>query len=202
MVPGRGRLRAAAVCTVVAALALSGCSGSTTPEAEPVTASSGSSPSAEASPSPSATAAAEPSVPAAPEPPRARRGPAGQRAFAQFVMEAWSWALRSNDASPLLDVSSSRRQPCDGCSALDKELAGRAKEGWYVDFPGLDVARTRIRRAGDTVVATSKVGIPESDSYEADGSYRSTSPAHDDATFTVTMRLTKSGYRLVSFRVG
>ena len=46
------------------------------------------------------------------------------------------------------------------------------------------------------------MAIPESDSYQDDGSYRSTSPAHEDATFTVTMRLTKTGYRLVSFRVG
>jgi hypothetical protein len=188
--------------TLVFALALSGCSGSATPEAEPVTASSGSSPSAATSPSPSPTASAEPAVPEAPAPPKAHRGPAGQKAFAQFVMDAWSWSLRSNDASPLLDVSPARTRPCDGCKTLAKELAGRAKEGWYVDFPGLDVGRTRLRRAGDTVVAASTVGIPQSDSYQADGSYRSTSPAHDDATFTVTMRLTRSGYRLVSFRVG
>ena len=37
-------------------------------------------------------------------------------------MDAWSWSLRTNDASPLLDVSTSRKQPCDGCAALDKEL--------------------------------------------------------------------------------
>ncbi len=202
MVPGRGRLRAAAVITLLVVPALGGCTGSGTPEAEPGTASSGSSPSAATSPSPSVSPVAEPSVPAAPEPPRTRKGPAGQKAFAAFVMDAWSWSLRTNDASPLLDVSPSRKQPCDGCAALGKELRGRAKEGWYVDFPGLDVSRTRLRQSGDTIVATSDVAIPESDSYQDDGSYRSTSPAHEDATFTVTMRLTKTGYRLVSFRVG
>ena len=189
----------AAVVTLLAAAALGGCTGSGTPEGVPVTESSGSSPSVASSTTPSAAAASASETPA---PPKARRSPAGQRAFARFVMDAWAWALRTNDASPLLDVSASRRQPCDGCRALSQELSGRAKEGWYVDFPGLDVERTRLRRAGDTVVATSQVSIPESDSYNDDGSYRSTSPAHEDATFTVTMRSTKSGYRLVSFRVG
>jgi hypothetical protein len=207
MVPGRGRLRAAALTTLLVLPAVSGCSGSGTPEAEPGTASSGSSPSVAASPSQSVdvTPAAEPSapsVPPAPEPPQGRTGPAGQEAFARFVMDAWAWSLRTNDATPLLDASLSRKAGCDGCSSLAKELRGRAKEGWYVDFPGLDVGRTKLRRNGDTVVATSAVSIPESNSYTDDGSYRSTSPAHEDATFTVTMRVTRSGCRLVSFRVG
>lgn len=184
------------------AAALAGCTGSSdTPDALPSTASSGSSPSAESSPSPSADSSAS-AVPDPPLPPKARKGPEGQEAFARFVMEAWSWSLRTNDASPLLEVSPSRKQPCDGCRTLDRELDARAKEGWYVDFPGLTVASTRLRPAGDTVVATAKVAIPESDTYQDDGSYRSTSPAHEDATFTVTMRLTKAGYRLVSFSVG
>lgn len=202
MVPGRGRLCAAAVITLLVVPTLGGCTGSDRPQTAPGSASSGSSPSAEPSGSPSPSPSAEPSVPAAPEPPKPRKGAAAAKSFARFVMDAWSWSLRANDASPLLDVSPSRKQPCDGCAGLDKELSGRAKEGWYVDFPGLEVARTRLRKAGDTVVATSQVGIPESDSYQDDGSYRSTSPAHQDATFTVTMRRTEDGYRLVSFRVG
>jgi hypothetical protein len=105
-------------------------------------------------------------------------------------------------STELLEASLSRKAGCDGCATLSKELRGRAKEGWYVDFPGLDIHRTKLRRTGDTVVATSAVSIPESNSYEDDGSYRSTSPAHENATFTVTMRLTRSGCRLVSFRVG
>jgi hypothetical protein len=202
MLQRRGRLPAATATAALVAAALAGCTGSSdTPDALPSTASSGSSPSAESSPSPSADSSAS-AVPDPPLPPKARKGPEGQEAFARFVMEAWSWSLRTNDASPLLEVSPSRKQPCDGCRTLDRELHARAKEGWYVDFPGLTVASTRLRPAGDTVVATAKVAIPESDTYQDDGSYRSTSPAHEDATFTVTMRLTKAGYRLVSFSVG
>jgi hypothetical protein len=202
MVPAGGRLRAAAVIALLVGPVLGGCSGSGTPDARPDPASTSPTPSAATSPSPSAAPAAEPSVPAAPEPPKPRKGTAGQKAFAGFVMDAWSWSLRTNDASPLLAASPSRKQPCDGCAALAEELAGRAEAGWFVDFPGLEVARTRLRQSGDTVVATSAVSIPESDSYQDDGTYRSTSPAHEDASFTVTMRLGKAGYRLVSFRVG
>lgn len=202
MLQRRGRLPSAAVAAALLA-ASGGCTGSSgTPDAMPSTASSGSSPSTGSSPSPSATAPSESPVPAPPAPPHARRGPKGQEAFARFVMDAWSWSLRTNDASPLLEVSPSHRQPCDGCRTLERELDTRAKEGWYVDFPGLTVERTRLHPTGDTVVAASKVVIPESDTYQDDGSYRSTSPAHEDATFTVTMRLTKAGYRLVSFTVG
>jgi hypothetical protein len=116
-------------------------------------------------------------------------------------MAAWSWSLRANDAGPLLAVSPSRKQPCRGCGPLEKELAQRAGDGWYVDFPGLSVDRTRLRRDGREVVATSKVDIPESDSFLDDGTYRSTNPAHPGATFVVRMRLTKGEYRLVSFGI-
>jgi hypothetical protein len=202
---GRGRLRAVAVTTAIAVAALAGCSTSDdAPEAAE--------PSASASGAASAGASAEPAQgdgtgqdaqePPAPEVPRPRKGPRGQKAFARYVMAAWSWSLRANDAGPLLDVSPSRKQPCRGCRPLEKELAQRAKQGWYVDFPGLAVDRTRLRREGADVVATSKVDIPESDSFLEDGSYRSTSPAHPNATFTVRMRLTKGEYQLVSFTVG
>ena len=188
----------AAVITLATTLGLGGCSESeNTPAATPSTTTSVS-PAADPIPGPSATTAAEP---AAPQPPRARRGPAGQEAFARFVMDAWSWSLRTNDASPLLDAGVSRKQPCDGCTTLARELDGRVEAGWYVDFPGLTVERTRLRPDAGAVVAVSKVAVPESDSYLDDGSYRSTSPAHDDATFTVTMRWVKGAYRLVSFTV-
>lgn len=198
MLQAPGRLRTAAVISLTAALFLTGCDGS---DPEPVTAPA---PSASPSPSTAASPSASPGTPVEPEaprPPKARRGPSAQKAFAGFVMDAWSWSLLTNDATPLLEASTSPEQPCDGCVALERELGERAKEGWYVDFPGLTVERTRLRRTGDTVVATSKVSIPESDSLLADGSYRSTSPAHEDATFTVTMRLARGGYRLVSFVV-
>lgn len=116
-------------------------------------------------------------------------------------MEAWSWSLITNDANPLLQASPSRKQPCDGCRRLQEELEDRAKEGWYVDFPGLTVERTRLTRNGRTVTATTKVAIPESDSFFEDGTYRSTSPAHPDASFVVRMRLADDGYQLLAFSV-
>lgn len=187
--------------TVPVALLLAGCSGaSTSPAASPDASPPVASPPA-SFPSASATVSVGREVPDAPEPPKARKGPVGQKAFARFVMDAWSWTLLSNDAGPLLAVSPSRKQPCAGCRPLARELASRDREGWYVDFPGLTVERIRLRRDGADVVASSKVAIPESDSYEEDGSYRSTSPAHDDASFTVTMRLVDDEYRLVSFSV-
>jgi hypothetical protein len=116
-------------------------------------------------------------------------------------MQTWSWSLRSNDSRPLSRLSPGRKQPCEGCRALARELARRDRQGWYVDFPGLDVGRTRLRPEGDVVVATSRVDIPGSDSFYEDGGFRSSSPAHDDARFTVTMRWSKRGYRLLSFSV-
>lgn len=45
------------------------------------------------------------------------------------------------------------------------------------------------------------VAIPESDSYNEDGTYRSTNPAHPRDIFEVEMRYTSSGFELLSFRV-
>jgi hypothetical protein len=201
---GRWRLRGVAVSTVsalVAVVVLAGCTaeGGAAPGAESGSSSPSASTSVEPSPVEASDTAAE--SPPAPEVPKARKGPGGQKAFARYVMAAWAWSLRANDAGPLLDVSPSRKQPCRGCRPLEKELAQRAKEGWYVDFPGLTVESTKVRRGGTDVVAASKVDIPESDSYLDDGSYRSTSPAHPGATFAVRMRWSKGGYRLVSFTI-
>ena len=152
----------------------------------------------------STTTAADPGrdLPDAPEPPRHRRGPAGQEQFARYVMAAWVWSLRSNDATPLLEASRSRRQPCAGCDTLAEELERRERQGWHVALEGIDVQRTRLRRDGDVVVATSRVDIPESASLHEDGSFRSTNPAHEDATFTVTLRPGPKRHVLVSFTVG
>ncbi|MGN6576180.1 MAG: DUF6318 family protein [Nocardioides sp.] len=203
---GRGQLRAVAVTLAIAVSVLAGCSTSddasqAADPASPASSSASTDPSVEPSPSAADEAQAAAQVPPAPEVPPARKGQRGQRAFARYVMAAWAWSLRANDAGPLLEVSPPGKQPCRGCRPLQKELAQRAKEGWYVDFPGLSVDRTRLRRDGGDVVATSKVDIPESDSFLEDGSYRSTSPAHPNATFTVRMMLTKGEYRLVSFTV-
>lgn len=201
---GRGRRRAVAVAAVVALLATTGCSTTDSDAAAPAPSSSlstSASPTGSAGPSPDAESEAAAQVAPPPEVPRPRKGPRGQKAFARYVMAAWSWSLRANDAGPLLAVSPSRKQPCRGCAPLAKELAQRAEDGWYVDFPGLSVDRTRLRHDGRDVVATSKVDIPESDSFLDDGTYRSTNPAHPGATFVVRMRLTKGEYRLVSFSI-
>jgi hypothetical protein len=188
-----------ALATAPLLLAPTACSAAGTGSGSPAAGSTHASPSPDASASAGTSAVADPpAVPAAPESPRAGKGRAGQRQFAQFVLAAWSWSLRSNDATPLLDASLGT-EPCGGCTPLRKELRGRDAEGWYVDFPGLRVDRIRLRPAGADVVAEARVGVPESDALNDDGSYRSTSPAHEDATFTVRMRLVKGDYLLVSF---
>lgn len=181
------------------ALALSACSGGAEPEASDTatpTPSQVASPSASPVVAPTGGPEVEP-----PSPPRTRKGPTGHKAFARFVMDAWAWSLRHNDAGPLLAVSPSKRSPCNGCEPLVRELAERDDEGWYVDFPGVSVDRIQLRQDGDVVVATSRVDIPASDAYQYDGSYRSSNSAHEDATFVVRMQLVKGAYRLVSFAV-
>ena len=89
-------------------------------------------------------------------------------------------------------------------------------------LPALRAARGKVvflnsgsglnARAGDAVYAASKfalraladsqprfIDIPESDTYFYDGTFRSTNPAHDDATFLVRMRKAADRYVLVSF---
>jgi len=195
------RATAAVVGTVLLVGSCSGDAGSSEKDPEPSPTSAGATEAADEEPS----ASAEPTVPeppAMPEPPRARPGAKGQRAFAQHVMASWAWSLQANDAAPLLEVSRSGRRPCTGCRELGRELRKRDRQEWYVDLPALRVERTRLRRDGDEVVARSRVDIPESETYFYDGSYRSTSPAHDDATFLVRMRRAADRYVLVSFTVG
>ena len=194
---------AAAVAVLVPGMLVAGCSGTAdTPSAaatSPTVVSPSGPASAGGSAAPSAMPAVEPTVPEPPEPPARARGPEGQKAFARYVMAAWSWSLRSNDASPLLDASPSRKRACDGCRALADELALRAKQGWYVDFPGLEVTRIRLRDQGSRVLAAADVVVPESRTYFDDGTYRSTNPAHRGAVFSVLMERGRGGYRLLSF---
>jgi hypothetical protein len=132
--------------------------------------------------------------------PKARRGPVGQRAFARYVIGAWGYALRTNDSGPLLSLSP-RKQPCEGCASLARELTNRDKQGWYVDFSGADVTRlSLVERAGLTIV-NATVDIPQSNSFNDDGSYRSSNPAHPDSGFQVRMKLVKKKYQLLSFTV-
>lgn len=115
-------------------------------------------------------------------------------------MDLWGYALRTNDTRPLLALRPGKKA-CDGCQEFARELAGRKKQGWSVDFPGVDVRAIRVVRARDSVLARATVDLPESDSFNDDGSYRNTSPAHTGARFDVRMRLTKAGYTLLSFTV-
>jgi hypothetical protein len=192
------RRACATALTVLVTLPLAGCSGDTsTPQSAPSTPST-SEPAAAAATSgetPSPVPTVEPPPPA----PAPVRGTAGQRAFARHVMDLWGFALRTNDAKPL--VALGRGRPCGGCPALQRELARRAAAGWTVDFAGVQVRRTTLSRDGAVVVARAKVDIPESDSYNTDGTYRNTSPAHAGATFEVRMRFSGGRYRLLSFTV-
>ena len=204
MHPGRHALLRATAAVVGTALLVASCSSDTeAPDADASPSSASASPTETATEEP--TPSAEPTVPeppAMPEPPRPRPGPKGQRAFAQHVMASWAWSLQANDATPLLEASRSRKRPCSGCRELDRELRKRDRQAWYVDLPPLRVERTRLRRDGDEVVATSRVDIPESETYFYDGTFRSTNRAHDDATFAVRMRRADDRYVLVSFTLG
>jgi hypothetical protein len=175
--------------------------GDTSPSASPATSDdsddSGAD-SATAAGSGDATPRAD-AVPPAPEPPRFAPGPAGQRAYAEFVMAAWSWALVSNDARPLVDQSAFKARACDGCRPFARDLRTRSREGWYVDFDGLEVRSTELRRSGDRITATSRVAIPASDTFFEDGGYRSSNEPRDRARFVVVMEKRAKAYRLVSF---
>lgn len=189
-------LRPAVVSALAAVVLLSGCSGG--PQAagdDPSASPSGGSTSASPSPVPSVEPA--PSAPAAAR----SRKPAGQRAFARHVMDLWAYALRTNDPKPLA-AARLGKPPCGGCAPLAKELASRRTQGWSVDFPGLTVRSLALSSQGSDRVARARVDVPASDSYNDDGTFRNTSPAHKGATFLVQMRYVKSRWRLVSFSAG
>ena len=187
------RRRLAAAPVVVLALLLAGCSesdggGSQDP---PATAS--------AAASPSSSAPSREPPPALPAAARSK-GRAGKRVFARHVMDVWGYALRTNDARPLTALGS-KRKPCGGCGAFARTLASRRTQGWAVDFPGLRVRSLEVSASGGQAVARARVDVPQSDSYNDDGSFRNTSPAHKGASFVVRMRYAGKGYRLVSFTV-
>jgi hypothetical protein len=134
-----------------------------------------------------------------PPAPAPAKGADGQRAFARHVIDLWGFALRTNDVKPL--VALGRGTPCGGCAALQRELARRASQGWAVDFAGAQLRRMKLTKQGTVQVARATVDIPESDSFNTDGTYRNTNPAHPGATFEVQMRLAGGRYRLVAFTV-
>ena len=199
MLQSRGVRRTTAAAVAVLGLLLGGCGGD---DAAPDTAETPSTtptdtPSTSATPTPTASPA--PELPPAPP---AKDGPAGREAFARFVVDRWSYALRTNDAEAVTALSPAT-SPCRGCRDLREELAQRRKEGWFVDFPGAEVRRVRLaRQAPDSFLATMTVDIPASRSYFDDGAFRNDNEAHPGASFQVLMRLDKKRYTLLAFQVG
>jgi hypothetical protein len=189
---------ALALVALCAALVLGGCSSGS--DDEP---SSADSPSASASPSASTSTRAASDRPSKATPPRApkpTRGPAGQKRFAQHVMALWGYALRNNDPRALVALSAPG-QKCRGCKPFAASLRKREKAGWYVDFAGVDVHRVTVKKVDDNVYAKATVDIPESDSYNADGSFRNTNKAHPGATFEVLMHRGDKRFQLLAFTV-
>jgi hypothetical protein len=159
------------------------------------------SPSATVTSSPSTSPTEEP-APEPPKPPATKDTEAGRRAFAQFVIDSWSYALATNDASALTDLSPKSGQ-CEGCAEFAAELKKRRKQHWYVDFPGVKVLRTELS-PGDLPgvwVATATINVPASTSYFRNGAVRNENDAHRGATFEVRMRLDGKRFSLLAFRV-
>jgi hypothetical protein len=191
-------LRLLLLLALSAGLALSGCSGSDdSPKAKAKTSAS-SRASASTSPSPTASPSAAREKP--PAAPKAKRGKAGQKVFGRYVMQLWSYGLRTNDPKPLVSLSP-KKKPCFGCKPYARSLQQRRKHGWTVDFPGLSVHKVTAKKVRDNTYVKAVVDIPESDTYKRDGSYRSTNPAHEGATFEMLVHFEKKGYRLLSFTV-
>lgn len=187
-------MRALAAGVVAIGVAVTGCSADgTTTVATPT-------PSASVSTSPATPASTPDGTPATarvPAPPRGGNDAAGREAFAEYVLQAWIHSLNTNDAGPLLEASGPT--PCAGCGDLAAALRARADEGWHVGLRDVRVSSATQQASGRSATVALSVAIPESASYHADGSYRSSNPAHPRSTFTVEMSHTGDGFRLVSF---
>jgi len=204
------RRAVAAVTTLALAATVAACSnGSGSEDAAEPTGTPSSSTSVFASPSASASETSTPSSTPTPEPelpraPAAKDSEAGRRAFAEFVIDRWSYALATNDAAALTDLSPGSGA-CQGCAELAAELKKRKKQGWYVDFPGATVVRLTLAPASEAepgvTVATATINVPASTSYFEDGEIRNENKAHKGASFEVRMRLDGKRYVLLAFRV-
>jgi hypothetical protein len=201
---------AASALLLVSLTALAGCGGDDGPEpdAEP---SSEASETPSESPSPAVTEASEEDVEDVaveeafpmPKPPKAADTPAARKAFAEFVVERWGYALVTNDADAVTGLSP-KGSACKGCKDLEKELQQRRKEGWNVDFPGAKVKKVTVEPAGPprTFDSVATIDIPESRSYFEDGTFRNDNKAFRNAEFAVQMRRADGRYLLLSFTVG
>ncbi len=198
---------APALLAAAGLLVLSACSGgSDEPDAADPSASSSPTGSASPSESPDGTDGGDQEE-VAPDPPKAppARGTAASREdFARFVIESWSYALSTNDASAVTSLSP-KGKPCVGCQDLVEELGQRKKEGWFVDFPGVAVDKVELTSLSSDKgawAATAKVDIPASRSYFDDGTYRNDNDAHANTDFVVIMKLVGKQYVLLSYQVG
>jgi hypothetical protein len=193
----------------VCVLSLTGCAGDDDDPGGSARSTAGStaSPSAVGSAAGSATAdpeAGPPKAPAAEDTPRARK------AYAEFVVDRWGYALRTNDSEAVTALGPPNRA-CVGCRELRSELAKRKKQGWFVDFPGAVVKQVTVARGpvpptissprAAVHTATARIDIPESRSYFDDGAFRNDNDAHKGATFTVRMLLDGKRYSLLAFSV-
>lgn len=185
--------RAAAVVTALVVLGATGCSGNETPSA-------GRTPGPSPTESAGTTTLPRPEPERAPRPPEARIGPLGQKAFARHVIDAWGYALRTNDAAPVLDLSPAKA-PCQGCASLARELRKRKQQGFHVEFTGAKVKKLTVKVVDGVATAEATVSIPTSRTVNDDGLVLEENPAIRQAGFEVRMRYVKPSYRLVSFTV-
>ncbi len=187
--------RASTAAATVLLLALAGCSSDTPPATS--TTPSGS-PTA-ATTTPAAEPAAKPEKP--PKAPEAKPGPEGQKAFARHVVALWGYALRTNDATPLLALSPSKKQLCQGCAELQSTLKKRVREGYYADFQGAAVKAITLTPAEGSTVARATVRIPPSRTMSDDGLEIGENKGFPKADFIVRLRFVKPRYQLLSFTV-
>jgi hypothetical protein len=197
---------AATASLLVSLTALAGCGGDdgAEPDSEPSVSPSD---TESESPSPSVSEASDEGEEAEvdevfplPKAPPAKNTPASREAFTEFVVDRWGYALATNEADAVTDLSP-QGSPCKGCADLEKELQNRRKEGWNVDFPGATVKKVTVEPAGpaQTFDSVATIDIPASRSYFADGAYRNDNEAHRNAEFAVQMRWAGGRYLLLSY---
>lgn len=200
--PDRRHTPHVAGVSLALAFLLAACGGdateaddSTTVEQTPVAA-------ATPTPTPTQTGPPERSAPSLPTgAERLEDDRAGRAAFAEHVVEAWAYAIATNDPGPLLALSP-RAQPCEGCRPLARELEQRSEEGWFVALDQVfvtDVAAPRRAAPRSPVRVTVTLDIPATYALNDDRTFRSTNPSHDGATFEVEMAWRRGGFVLLAY---
>ncbi len=168
----RSGSRAAVGLALCAALVLGGCSGGSDDEPSSSKSSSASaSPTASTSTRPATDRPTRARPPAAPKP---TRGPAGQKRFAKLRHGAVGLRAAQQRRAARWSRSARPARSARGARRSTTSLHQRKQAGWHVDFAGVDVRKLTVKKVDDNVYAKAKVDIPESDSYNADGSFRNT----------------------------